>query len=400
MRFLLGATATNATVQNIALALHEADALDSYHTSLSKLFGRRRITSVSDEVVHACPLWELPRMLASRLHVDARITDWLWERAEHHLDARCARELLRPEVDAFFGIEHGSLAALQTAQRLGKHGVVGFLSPHHALRERWVDVEYERFPELLTPEKRRLLLLARERDRRRDQEADLADVIHTNSKLTQRSLEDAGFAGKHFVTVPNGAPPTIAEDALPRSTPSAVRFVYAGTLAMHKGVQHLLDAWRMLRPSHAELHLYGGVELPERIFDRCGDNIFLHGRVDQERLWVAYQTGTVLVFPTLYDGFGLVVSEALSRGLPVITTSNAGAAELIDEGATGFVVPPSDASALAERIEWCASHPRQLLEMRPRALAAARQMTWARFRTDLRRQLSIALGASAQELAA
>jgi glycosyltransferase involved in cell wall biosynthesis len=268
------------------------------------------------------------------------------------------------------------------------------------LRERWVDAEYERFPELLTAEKRRLLQLACERDDRRDQEAELADVIHTNSGLTQRSLEEAGFAGKRFVTVPNAAPPAIADGALPRSTPSAVRFVYAGTVALHKGVQHLLDAWRHLRPSHAELHLYGGLDLPKRIFDGCGPKVFRHGRVSRERLWAAYRDATALVFPTLYDGFGLVVAEALSRGLPVITTSNAGAAEMIDEGTTGFVVPPADAAALAERIDWCASHPRQLLEMRPRALAVAREMTWARFRAELRRKLSTALGAPALDLAA
>jgi glycosyltransferase involved in cell wall biosynthesis len=95
-----------------------------------------------------------------------------------------------------------------------------------------------------------------------------------------------------------------------------------------------------------------------------------------------------------------VVTEALSRGLPVVTTGNAGAAELIDEGTTGFVVAPADATALAARMEWCASHPSEVLEMRPRALDAARAMTWARFRADLREKLDRALETSALDSAA
>jgi glycosyltransferase involved in cell wall biosynthesis len=83
-----------------------------------------------------------------------------------------------------------------------------------------------------------------------------------------------------------------------------------------------------------------------------------------------------------------------------VTTSNAGAAELIEAGSTGFIVPPADSEALAERIEWCLSHPRELLEMRPQALASVRDRTWQRFRAELRDQLSAALQIHTTEVAA
>ena len=60
-----------------------------------------------------------------------------------------------------------------------------------------------------------------------------------------------------------------------------------------------------------------------------------------------FRRAAMLVLPTLCDGFGYVVSEAMANGLPVITTYNAGAAERVDEGRNGFVVPPADALALA-----------------------------------------------------
>ena len=109
----------------------------------------------------------------------------------------------------------------------------------------------------------------------------------------------------------------------------------------------------------------------------------------------AYDEASVLVFPTLCDGFGMVVAEALAHGVPVITTSNAGAADLIAEGRNGFVVPPGDVTALAERMQWCVDHPADVEEMREEALATAGRWTWSDFRSSFRNQLFSRLGFSA-----
>jgi glycosyltransferase involved in cell wall biosynthesis len=84
----------------------------------------------------------------------------------------------------------------------------------------------------------------------------------------------------------------------------------------------------------------------------------------------------------------MVVSEALSRGLPVITTANAGAADLIDEGRNGFLVPPRNAEALSERLAWCLENPWEIETMRKAALDKALQWSWTDFRWKLRSQLN------------
>jgi glycosyltransferase involved in cell wall biosynthesis len=86
----------------------------------------------------------------------------------------------------------------------------------------------------------------------------------------------------------------------------------------------------------------------------------------------------------LCDGFGLVVSEALAHGLPVITTDQVGAADLLEEGVSGFVLPAGDVDALAARLEWCVTHPAELRAMRAAALQAARARTWEVYRHELR----------------
>ena len=59
----------------------------------------------------------------------------------------------------------------------------------------------------------------------------------------------------------------------------------------------------------------------------------------------------VLLFPTLFDGFGLVITEALSQGIPIITTINSGGPECIRHGIEGFIVPIRDTSAIIEYLD-------------------------------------------------
>ena len=115
--------------------------------------------------------------------------------------------------------------------------------------------------------------------------------------------------------------------------------------------------------------------------------VHFHGPVSAAQMEREYQAASILVFPTLCDGFGMVVSEALAHGLPVLTTPNAGASQLIHEGRNGFLVAARDPEALAARMAWCLDHAAQLEEMRGAARTAARQWTWADYRRSFLSQL-------------
>ena len=108
-----------------------------------------------------------------------------------------------------------------------------------------------------------------------------------------------------------------------------------------------------------------------------------------DRLWE--RSEHVLIFPTLCDGFGQVVMEAFSSGLPVITTANAGAAEFVREGENGFLIPPADPAAHVQGMEKCVQHPEELSQMRKEATVTARRWTWNDFRPSVRKQLGSAL---------
>lgn len=405
-RFVLGATAYNDHVQQMARALFEVDrlvcymtgAVDVWHSrwsrglregaaqvpALDRQLARRAITHVPGDVVTPRWGWDLVRTVANVAGAGAGAQDWLWERGERSLDRATARLLERKDTGGYLGVEFGALASLQAARRLGKPGLVSFLSPHHRTRARWVDPELSRFGGIEKRAQQRLRTLAIDRDRLRDEEAATADGIVTGSSFTTRSLVAAGVPEARIVTVPLGGPEPMSRALLPPAPGAEPTFVFAGSVAVHKGVHHLADAWIRLAPSRARLHFYGRPGLPSEVLgswaSRSGGSIVFHGSVAPSSLPEIYRHASALVLPTLADGFGQVVADALASGLPVITTANAGAADRIVHGESGFVLPPADVDALASTLDWCLTHPAELHAMRVAALEAAGRWTWAHFR--------------------
>ncbi|HTL69710.1 MAG TPA: glycosyltransferase family 4 protein, partial [Candidatus Eisenbacteria bacterium] len=338
MKWLFGSAANNAHTHQAALALFERDALGLYSSTgvitpddralletvrrfaprLAGKLDRRRLDFLPTKLLDCQWGWEAWRLAASRVPGSMLIQDWFWEKNERSLDRLWSRLLRQKRFDGFLGVEHGALTAVREARRLGKKSAVIFMSLHHSFYEKWIEPEYEKFPELLSPAARRLSDLARVRDRRRDEEASLADCVHANSELTRKTLVAAGVPAEKIFCVPLGAPP--AADDFRRTPGKKLRILYSGPVSMRKGAHHLLLAWRKLKARRgAELHIYGIRLLPRQFCEGLA-GVFFHGNVPSDELRAAYRGSLALVFPTLADGFGMVASEALAQGLPVITT--------------------------------------------------------------------------------
>jgi glycosyltransferase involved in cell wall biosynthesis len=395
-----------ADARNAALALAEASALQAYVTTFAyrpegslaalvhhlparagkrvrQALGRRAVEEVPPHLIRCHPAWEIMRTAAAQAGASPVLVDRVWDRMSHAFDTLVARRYV-PHAQAVHAFEYTALASFERAKAEGVARVLYLPSLDSLQFENIQRGETRQWPELVGKHDRYFARKFAPRYARRCREVALADVIIANSSLTARSHIAAGADPAKVFPVPLAAPPPIGgvvDDARARERPLTV--MWAGTFSLRKGAHYLVEAWRQLDAgARARLEVYGQLHVPTRLSGAMPENVTFLGSVPRPVLFEAYQSADVLVFPTLSDGFGLVVSEAMAHGLPVITTDRAGAADLVSPD-NGLIVPAADPRALADALRWCLDNRERLQTMRHHALATARRRQWPDYRRDL-----------------
>ena len=155
-----------------------------------------------------------------------------------------------------------------------------------------------------------------------------------------------------------------------------VRFVSSGQMIRRKGFDILFKACELLPQDGWSLTLAGDGPLRHRLeqqfFSRWDSNqITFVGQVAYEDRASVFAGQHVFVFPSRWDGWGMVVPEALAAGLPVVATDQViSAHEFVRDGINGFIVPANDPRALAEKMAFFIEHPELI---RYHGLRGARQ---------------------------
>jgi glycosyltransferase involved in cell wall biosynthesis len=130
--------------------------------------------------------------------------------------------------------------------------------------------------------------------------------------------------------------------------------------------------------------------LARRLAALDGRGVRALGRVERRRLAALYQGARVFVYPSLYEGFGLPVTEALACGVPVVTSNRSSLPEAA--GDAGVLVDPTDAGAVAQAIAAILGSPEREAELKARAVAQARRFCWQQTAREMEEVFSDALG--------
>jgi glycosyltransferase involved in cell wall biosynthesis len=180
-----------------------------------------------------------------------------------------------------------------------------------------------------------------------EEEYALADRIRVSSEWAQASLAEGGVPASRVTVLQQAVDLTTFAPSTTVGEPAGpLRVVFVGTLDMRKGFVYLLDALRRLQQP-VTLDLVGGTvdRCTRRLLADCARGLDVHARAGDPR--AAYRLAEVSVLPTLEDGSPFAAAEAMASGLPLIVTDACGAREWVDEGRTGWIVPPRDAGAIA-----------------------------------------------------
>ena len=164
------------------------------------------------------------------------------------------------------------------------------------------------------------------------------------------------------------------------------RILFVGNLSLAKGVDKLLEAFRDLALLDAELVLVGSHV--ERTFLERYVGLYSHiPYLTHPELAAEYQRADVFVLPTSFDSWGLVVTEAMACGTPVIVTENCGAKEVVSPD-RGWVVAAGDVEALKSAIRTAYENRPKRAQMGRHARAAVEELSWDRYHNEVAARVS------------
>lgn len=208
-------------------------------------------------------------------------------------------------------------------------------------------------------------------------ECEQADLIIVLSEVAKQSFIQAGFAAKKIKVVTpfvdtNRFHPTLKTD-------DVFRVIYVGTIEPRKGLPYLVQAFLKADIPHSELLIIGGVStrgLRKFMIETLSNNPNIKQEFwnfSQDNPTQVFGKSSVLVLPSVEDGFGLVALEAMACGLPVIVTSNCGAADVVNNSVNGFIAPPRDVETMAKQLKFLAENEEMRAEMGRRARITAQK---------------------------
>ena len=304
----------------------------------------------------------------------------------HDLDRRVAARL--PRLDGLTGVYAYEDAAEETLAAAGKLGLrriydlpIGYWRAFAAI----CGDEEQREPAWAGT----LVgnLDSAEKFARKDREIANADHIIVASSFTRATLAQYPATLPPVSVVPYGAPEIHVG---PRSWTSKgpLRVLYVGSLSQRKGVSYLLAAMGQVAAA-ATLTVIGSRVAPCAPLDEALKKLRYIPSLPHAGILDEMRQHDVLVFPSLFEGFGLVITEAMSQGMTVITTPHTAGPDLITDGRDGFIVPIRDVVAISERLLLLARDRERLTAMGRAASATARKRTWAVFHRGLQEALGL-----------
>jgi len=223
---------------------------------------------------------------------------------------------------------------------------------------------------------------------RLDGESQLADNIIVASSFTQNTLIDSGVDRDKITVLPYGVNATKFPHKLNYSDcRNKLRILFLGQMVQRKGLSYLLKSVKALHSDNIELTIVGRGRFDENLlreYSACIDFNVVRG-LSHKELVKCFHDHDVMVLPSIIEGFGHVILEAMSTGIPVICTKNTAGPDLFLTGDEGMVVPIRDADAISTCIEGLMMTEGKVEFMGRQAASTARSFSWERHCEGIRK---------------
>ena len=347
----------------------------------TKTFGRRVMPrGFTRNDIHEAAVWQ-DIVRAGALHFGGSQAKALAEQLHWSIQQRIAEVASRyvqtaKVVVGSYQVSHKAFARASGVK------VLNYPIAHHRYIQRFVAEEREMEPSFAAtlPDWSRAPVW---QEPELDAECELADWILVGSQFARNAFIEEGLPAEKVIAIPYGADLERFSPEQPGAEQrKTFKALFVGSIVQRKGVSYLLRAYQRFKGPNTELVLVGNHPDDSSPFVPFRDSFKHIPHVSQTDLPQIYRSADVFVFPSLLEGMGLVVLEAMASGLPVITTPN-GPGDLVRDGVDGFVVPIRNVDAIVEKLEYLRAHPEERLRMGQNARERAKMFTWEHYRATV-----------------
>ncbi len=395
----------NANVRAAVLGLNRADSLATFYTSvatfegdtLDKLGGiapfsdlrKRRFDASLKSSTRLSPAMELSRMISAKFGLTKLVEHekgiFSIDAVYQSLDKQVSKVIEKsknPEINSIYAYEDAALQSFRQAKKLNYYCLFDLPIGYWRYSHKHLKIEQERWPAWAST----LVEFSDSTAKleRKDEELHLADKIFVASHFTAKTLQEYPNSLAEIIVIPYGFPPVYAERnyaSLLLKRP--LRLLFVGGLSQRKGIAYLFEAVNTFG-KNVELTIVG-----HKASDQCAaldTELSKHKwipNLPHHEILKLMRVHDLFVFPSIFEGFGLVITEAMSQGTPVITTDRTAGPDLIKDGENGWLVETGSTEALIRTIEQLIKRPEIVAEAGKAAMETARARPWEVYGNEL-----------------
>jgi glycosyltransferase involved in cell wall biosynthesis len=403
-KIILSHPTGNANVRGAAKGLFDGGILKGFYTSLATFPGdmldklsrinafselkRRRFDPSLQSVTHQHPFFELGRIFSKKASLNKLIqhetgifsVDSVYQSLDQHV-AKVLQKSTSNDLTGVYAYEDGAQYTFEQAKKNGIKCLYELPTGYWSAARNIFEIEKERRPEWAATI--RALNNSEQKLARKDEELRLADTIYVASSFTAKTLKDYKNNLCNIKVLPYGFPAVYKNRIYEPIVNRPLKILFVGGLSQQKGLASLFEAINKLK-KHVQLTVIGNKPNQEcaALNKELSHNVWIPS-LPNHKILEQMRHHDLFVFPSLFEGFGLVVTEAMSQGTPVITTERTCGYDLINHAENGWLVEAGSTDALFERLELCIKNSNEIAEVGRAAMKLAATRPWSVYGREL-----------------
>lgn len=399
----------NANVRAALMGLNSAGYLKEFHTGIACFEGtlmdslsnfgplkelkRRGFDSQIKSITYTHPYREIGRLLAGKASLKSLLKHetgvFSVDAVYQNIDKAVASRILnrgKKIANAVYAYEDGAESIFEAASQVGLKRLYDLPIGYWRAARHYLESERDARPDWamtltgFNDSEKKL--------NRKDREIFLSDEIFVASSFTKKTLEHYPGELNEIHVVPYGFPDTGLQRSYRIPDKGPLKVLFVGGLSQRKGIANLFEAAKALGKS-IDLTIVGSKSSAEcKALDAALETCKWIPSLPHNEILKLMRDMDLLAFPSLFEGFGLVITEAMSQGTPVITTDRTAGPDVITPGKDGWIIEAGSTEALTECLNDIIKHQEILESYGKEAMKTAAKRPWNVYGTELAERIN------------